>query len=67
MSGMQATYVGANPIPPRETIVVVTAPPPEPRKPIATSYNNGYFSRLNRQNFVSYAGEKIIITYGQVT
>ncbi|XP_016950205.1 uncharacterized protein LOC108024653 [Drosophila biarmipes] len=55
MSGMQTTYVGATPNPPRETIVIATAPPPEPRKPIASTYNSGYFSRLNRQNFVSYA------------
>lgn len=54
MSGMQTTTVDPVPSPPQETIIIATAPPPEPRKPAVTTNNRGYFTRINKQNYASY-------------
>ncbi|EDW44886.1 probable polyol transporter 6 isoform X2 [Drosophila sechellia] len=53
---MQTTTVDPVPSPPTETIIISTAaPPPEPRKPAVTTNNRGYFTRINKQNYASYA------------
>ncbi|KAH8276891.1 hypothetical protein KR026_002088 [Drosophila bipectinata] len=52
MSGTQITYVTEGPQPPKEVIVVATAPPPEPPKPpnptVRVTPSRSYFQR-NRQ------------------
>ncbi|EDV49126.1 low-affinity glucose transporter HXT3 [Drosophila erecta] len=63
MSGMQTTTTGSVPVPPRETIIIATAPPAEPRKPAVTTNNRRYFTRINKQNFASYTAFFFLI-YG---
>ncbi|XP_017062493.1 facilitated trehalose transporter Tret1 [Drosophila ficusphila] len=55
MSGLQPPYVGAVPAPPNETIVIATAPPPEPQKPAASTFKSGHFAKFNRQQNAAYA------------